>query len=115
MKLNRTLGRLLGAALASLGERVEDFPPGFEGYANDVAAVSRTVPSALLNYKIGRPGLAEHSVAFLEAASSEEGHRGMLLSAKAMAHVAIDLLLDEGLLGQVQAEFEAPETHAPPR
>jgi amidohydrolase len=106
MKLNRTLGRLLGETLRGLGEDVDDFPPGFEGYANDVAAVSRLAPAALLNYKIGRIGLAEHSVEFMEAAASEEGLRGMLLSTKTMALAAIDLLTDPSLLGRVAAEFK---------
>jgi amidohydrolase len=108
MKLNRTLGRLLGASLRGLGEDVDDFPPGFEGYANDVAAVSRVAPAALLNYKIGRLGLAEHSAEFMEAAASDDGQRGMLLSAKTMAVAAIALLSEATVLERVQAEFQRP-------
>jgi len=106
MRLNRTLGRLLGDTLAGLGEQVEDFPPGFEGYANDVGAVSRVAPAALLNYKIGPEGLAEHSQAFMEAAASDDGQRGMLLAAKTMALAALVLLHDPGQRAQVRAEFE---------
>jgi amidohydrolase len=106
MKLNRTLGRLLGDTLRGLGEAVDDFPSGFEGYANDVAAVSRLAPAALLNYKIGPVGLAEHSQAFRDAAASDAGQRGMLLSAKTMALAAIDLLTDPALLHRVRREFD---------
>lgn len=106
MRLNRTLGRLLGETVRSLGEDVEDFPPGFEGYANDAAAVSHVAPVALLNYRIGRPGLAEHSQEFMEAAVSDEGHRGMLLSARVIATAAIDLLADPMLRRRVREEFE---------
>jgi amidohydrolase len=106
MKLNRTLSHLLGATLSSLGEDVEGLPPGFEGYANDVGAVSRVAPAALLNYKIGPIGLAEHSKAFMEAAVSDEGHRGMVLASKTMALTALDLLLDPGRQDQVRQEFE---------
>lgn len=106
MLLNRTLARLLGATLESLGETVEGFPPGFEGYANDVGAVSRVAPAALLNYKIGSAGIAEHSREFLDTAASAEGHQGMLLAAKAMALAALDLLWDPGLLREVRAEYE---------
>lgn len=109
MKLNRTLGRLLGETLRSLGETVEDFPPGFEGYANDVAAVSRVAPAALLNYKIGPPGLAEHSLEFVSAAASDEGHRGMLLAAKTMALAALALLADADLRARVRMEFQEDE------
>lgn len=110
MNLNRTLGRLLGDTLKSLGEHVEGFPPGFEGYANDVGAVSRVAPAALLNYKVGRLGIAEHSVEFVEAAASDEGHRGMLLAAKTMALAAVDLLANPSLLASVRAEFEKQKT-----
>jgi hypothetical protein len=85
---------------------VDDFPSGFEGYANDVAAVSRLAPAALLNYKIGPVGLAEHSQAFRDAAASDAGQRGMLLSAKTMALAAIDLLTDPALLRRVREEFD---------
>jgi len=105
--LNRTLGRLLGETLTGLGERVEDFPPGFEGYANDVGAVSYVAPTALLNYKIGPEGLVEHSQAFLEAAASDDGHRGMLLAASTTALAAVTLLHDPARRAQVRAEFEA--------
>jgi len=107
MRLNRTLGRLLGDTLTGLGERVEDFPPGFEGYANDVGAVSHIAPTALLNYKIGPEGLAEHSQVFLEAAASDDGHRGMLLAASTVALAAVTLLHDPVRRAQVRAEFEA--------
>ncbi len=106
MKLNKTLGRLLGETLTTLGETVEDFPLGFEGYANDVGAVSRIAPAALLNYKVGRLGIAEHSVEFVEAAASDEGHRGMLLAAKTMALAALTLLSDGSLRSRVRTEFE---------
>ena len=106
MRLNRTLGRLLGETLRSLGEPVEDFPPGFEGYSNDVGAVSRMAPAALLNYRIGRTGMAEHSIEFRDAAASDEGHRGMVLAAKTMALAALALLSDAPLRARVGAEFE---------
>ncbi len=106
MRLNRTLGRILGDTLRSLGEPVEDFPQGFEGYANDVGAVSRIAPAALLNYRIGRAGVAEHSVEFRDAAASDEGHRGMVLAAKTMALAALALLSDAPLRARVSAEFE---------
>ena len=106
MKLNRTLGLLLAEHLKLLGEEVEGFPPGSEGYANDVGAVSRVAPAALLNYRIGRLGIAEHSKEFLDAAVSEEGHRGMLLAAKTMALTAIDLLENPASIARVREEFE---------
>jgi metal-dependent amidase/aminoacylase/carboxypeptidase family protein len=106
MKLNRALGRLLGETLRGLGEEVDDFPPGFEGYANDAAAVSRLAPVALLNYKIGRAGLAEHSLEFMEAAATDGGERGMLLATKTIALAAIDLLTDPAALRRVRDEFE---------
>lgn len=109
MKLNRTLGRLMAENLRSLGEEVEDFPPGFEGYANDVGAVSRVAPAALLNYGIGRRGLAEHSLEFVAAAVSHQGHQGMLLAARTMAMTAIDLLSDPALPSLVRREFEGGE------
>ncbi len=106
MKLNRTLSHLLAETLRSLGEDVEGLPPGFEGYANDVGAVSRVAPAALLNYKIGPVELAEHSTAFMEAAASDDGYRGMLLAARTMALTALDLLLDVDKREQVRREFE---------
>jgi amidohydrolase len=107
MKLNRALAALLGEALRGLGEPVEDVPPGHEGYANDIGAVSRRVPAALLNYAIGPRGLAEHSDAFLAAAASADGERGMLRAAKAVTIAAVTLLEDSAALARVRAEFEA--------
>jgi metal-dependent amidase/aminoacylase/carboxypeptidase family protein len=109
MKLNRTLARLLGDTLRRMGQEVEDFPPGSEGYANDIGAVSRIAPAALLNYKIGPVGIAEHSLAFMQAAASDQGRGGMLLAAKTMALAAIDLLTNPSLLARVRAEFELSE------
>jgi metal-dependent amidase/aminoacylase/carboxypeptidase family protein len=106
MRLNRTLARLLADAMRSLGEEVEDFPPGHEGYANDAAVTSRLAPAALLNFGIGPRGLAEHSAAFAEAAASEAGHRGMLQAAKAMAIAAIELITDPALRRRVRDDFE---------
>ena len=106
MRLNRTLGCLLADAMRSLGEEVEDFPPGPEGYANDAAVVSRLAPAALLNFGIGPRGLAEHSAAFAAAAASEAGHRGMLQAAKAMAIAAVELITDPALRRRVREEFE---------
>ncbi len=48
-----------------------------------------------------------HSQAFLEAAASDDGHRGMLLAASTMALAAVTLLHDPVRRAQVRAEFEA--------
>lgn len=107
MKRNRALAEIMADGLRDLGEAVADAPAGHEGYANDIGAVSRIVPAALLNYAIGPPGLAEHSPAFLAAAASDDGHRGMVLAAKTMILAALRLLEVPAALGRVCAEFEA--------
>ena len=54
---------------------------------------------------IAPPGTPGHSIAFAEAALSEQGRAGLLYAAKGLAMTAIDLLDEPALLNQARAEL----------
>jgi amidohydrolase len=100
-----SLAELFQRNLESLGESVDQGPVDKELGSTDVGNVSQVVPTIQPMLQISSREVTCHMAAFAEAAISEAGHRGMLLSAKAMAMTAVDLLADAAALGRVAAEF----------
>ncbi|MBI3988029.1 MAG: M20 family metallopeptidase [candidate division NC10 bacterium] len=104
---NDRLASLFRTHLEELGVPVVDVPEDEGLGSTDVGNVSRVVPAIQPSVAICHPPIACHSQEFAQAAGSEEGERMMLLSAKALALTALDLLTDRGKLAQIRAEFEA--------
>jgi amidohydrolase len=98
-----SLAELFQRNLESLGESVDQGPVDKELGSTDVGNVSQVVPTIQPMLQISSREVTCHMAAFAEAAISEAGHRGMLLSAKAMAMTAVDLLADAAALGRVAA------------
>lgn len=102
---NDTLSRLFKRNLEMLGVPIDQEPEDQQLGSTDVGNLSRVVPALQPSIAICKPSVPCHSPEFAEAASSEEGHRMMLLATKALALTALDLFADPERLQQVKAEF----------
>lgn len=105
MKINNHLANLFSSNLEALGRKVRVFR-GEAGLAStDMGNVSQQVPSIHPNIGIVSPEVGEHTPEFAGAAASEDGHRGLLDAAKAMAMTVLDLLGDRDILAKTKEEF----------
>jgi metal-dependent amidase/aminoacylase/carboxypeptidase family protein len=105
MKNNERLAATFKLNLESLGRRVEPFSRHFGVGSTDMGNVSQVVPAIHPTIAIAPPEVLVHSPDFAAAAASEEGHRGLLDAAKAMAMTIVDLLCDPRLLSEIKGEF----------
>ncbi|QUL99136.1 MAG: M20 family metallopeptidase [Candidatus Fermentithermobacillus carboniphilus] len=101
---NKVLSDLFRANLAMLGEEVMGDIVDGKG-STDFGDVSREVPACNAYIKIAPEGVAGHSVEFREASISERAEEALILSAKAMAFTALDLMADSSLLLKAKEEF----------
>jgi amidohydrolase len=101
---NQPISDAFLANLRALGEEVTDeiFP---SGGSTDFGDVSLAVPACNAYIGIAPKGVAGHSREFCEASKSEKGNEGLIVSAKSLAHTALDLMLDKSLLGRAREEF----------
>jgi hypothetical protein len=75
--------------------------------------VSALVPAIHPTIAVAPPEVGIHSREFAACAASEDGHRGLLDAAKAMAMTAIDVLTDPDLRRRIREEFLAsPDGYA---
>ncbi|HHW18585.1 MAG TPA: M20 family metallopeptidase [Firmicutes bacterium] len=101
---NKVLSDLFRANLAMLGEEVMDDIVDGKG-STDFGDVSREVPACNAYIKIAPEGVAGHSIEFREASISERAEEALILSAKAMAFTALDLMANPSLLLKAKEEF----------
>ena len=73
--------------------------------STDMGNVSHIVPTIQPYVAIGK-GASIHTREFAEASASEDGIKGMLDAAKAMAMTAVDLLADRDIIDKVRADFD---------
>ena len=78
------------------------FAPG----STDVGDVSWQTPAAQIEAAAWPSGAPAHSWQVVSAGKSGFAHKAMLTAAKVIAGAAIDLVEDEALLRQAQAEFK---------
>lgn len=102
---NRTIGEAFRANLKALGLEVLAKRSRPDLGSTDFGNVSRRLPSTEARIAIAPPGTPGHSVAFAEAALSEQGRAGLLYAAKGLAMTAIDLLDEPALLDHARAEL----------
>ena len=105
MKNNMNLAGLFSRNMESLGRRVEIFDPSFGCGSSDMGNVSQVVPSIHPTVAIAPPGVLMHSPEFASAAASEDGHKGLLDAAKAMAMTVVDILSQPEILDKIKQEF----------
>jgi amidohydrolase len=81
-------------------------PPGFAG-STDMGNVSHRVPSIHPMIAVAPPNVIIHNAEFARWAASDRGDAAVLDGAKSLAHTALDLMCDEGLMERVRADFAA--------
>jgi len=107
-KHNRVMAKVLSANYGRAGISVNPEPRDGKG-STDLGNVSQVVPQACAYPAIAPDTVAGHSRELCAAASSDEGHRVLIASAKAMAWAAVDLMLDPATLESAWDEFRKPQ------
>jgi amidohydrolase len=102
---NKRMGELFARNVQALGEPMSLAAGGGAG-STDMANVSHEVPSIHPYISISSQKLTGHSTALADATIEPEGHRGLIIAAKAIACTVADLLSDNAGLAQVREEFE---------
>ncbi len=105
MRTNNHFAEVFARNLEAAGRRVQSYHEERGMGSTDMGNVSQKVPSIHPSISIVNPGIVEHTAEFAQAAASEEGHRGMLDAAKAMAMTVYDLLSNHEVLAKVTEEF----------
>jgi len=103
-KHNKVMARVLSDNYAAAGISVNPEPRDGKG-STDLGNVSQVVPQACAYPAIAPDTVAGHSRELCEAAGSDEGHRVLIASAKAMAWAAVDLMLAPEILEQAWEEL----------
>ena len=104
LRVNLALAELFSRNMETLGRRM--LPPLGRGFgSSDVGNVSQVVPTIHPLIAIAPLDVVTHSPQFAAAASSEEGHRGLLDGAKAMAMTVVDLIGQAEAMARVREEF----------
>ena len=81
-------------------------PPGFAG-STDMGNVSHRVPSIHPMIGVAPKNVIIHNAEFARWAASDKGDAAVLDGAKSLAHTALDLMCDAGLMKRVRNEFAA--------
>jgi amidohydrolase len=90
-------------------------PPPFQGpevATTDMGSVSQIAPSIHVWIAITSPDVNFHTLESAAATISEEGHKAMLDSAKAMAMTTADLIMKPDILAKAKKEFAAIDSRA---
>lgn len=105
MKNNVTMAGLFSQNLELLGRQVELFNPDFGCGSTDMGNVSQVVPSIHPTVAIAPAEVLLHSPEFTSAAASEDGYKGLLDAAKALAMTVVDILGQSEVLDKINQEF----------
>jgi amidohydrolase len=105
LKNNMTLARLFRDNLERMGRQVPMSDPSHALGSSDMGNVSQLVPSIHPFVAIAPAGVSTHSPEFAAAAASDDGIRGMLDGAKAMAMTIVDVLDDPAVMDAIHKEF----------
>ena len=73
--------------------------------STDMIRISEVVPTLYPSFAIGSGAEINHSMEFFRVSNLSESHNSALLAAKALAHTCLDLLVTEGLWGEVRESF----------
>ena len=107
MHTNGPLAEAYRENLAAVGrEVIEDTSRRSMG-STDMGNVSELVPAIHPTIAIAPRTVGAHPPEFERCAASEDGHRGLIDSAKALALTVVDVLANAGLRRQMREAFEA--------
>ncbi|MBU3143266.1 M20 family metallopeptidase [Clostridium sp. CF012] len=97
---DKYIGNLCRENLENLGEEIiEGFPDDFG--STDFGDVSQIMPTCNPYISLKPTRISNHTPEFRELAGSSPGEKALILAAKSMAHVIIDLLLNKSLENQI--------------
>ena len=105
MRPSGTMAAVFGEHLSSLGTPVDSISPDGAG-STDMGDVSQALPSIHPHFDICGVKTAAHTVEFAAAANSDFAKSSMLLTAKALAMTAADVMLNPPLLASIVEEFK---------
>lgn len=108
LRLNRPLAEACKENLLRLGRKVGDAPILRGLGSTDMGNVSLVAPTIHPSIAIAPRGVVIHTPEFARLAASEEGHRGLIDAAKALAMTAIDVQTDAALRERIREYFLAP-------
>jgi amidohydrolase len=103
-RINPTLNRLAVENFGQLGETVDEEAYTMSG-STDLGNVSQVVPTAMFLVQTHPAGTPWHSADAARLSGEAAALRGMVVGAKVLAGVAIDLLADAALLAQAEEDF----------
>ena len=102
---NHALAEAMKKNWESLGLKVAEREEE-RGGSTDMGNVSQVVPSIHPYIAIGPEKMPGHSIEFVKAAASEQGHKGLIYAAKGLAMTTIDVLTNPELLAEIKKEFK---------
>ncbi|HUT68375.1 MAG TPA: M20 family metallopeptidase [Dehalococcoidales bacterium] len=102
---NLTMARLFRQNMQSLGRGIRLGGNTMITFSTDVGNVSQLLPTIQPMVAIAPDDVLIHTPQFAKAAASEDGLRGLLDAAKAMAMTVVDLLASTETVEKVQEEF----------
>ena len=105
MRTNSPLAEAYRSNLAAVGREVTDDESRRSMGSTDMGNVSALLPAIHPTIAIAPREVSAHSPEFAHWAASEDGHRGLLDSAKALAMTAVDVLAVAELRQQMQEAF----------
>lgn len=105
MVTNRTLAEAMKKNWEKIGVNVQE--PEREGSGStDMGNVSQVVPSIHPYIAIGPEEMPGHSIEFVKASASEQGHQALINAAKGLAMTIIDVFTNPELLAKIKQEFK---------
>ena len=105
MRTNSPLAEAYRSNLAAVGREVTDDESRRSMGSTDMGNVSALLPAIHPTIAIAPREVSAHSPEFARWAASEDGHRGLLDAAKALAMTAVDVLVVAELRQQMQQAF----------
>ncbi len=105
MRTNSPLAEAYRSNLAAVGREVTDNESRRSMGSTDMGNVSALLPAIHPTIAIAPREVSAHSPEFARWAASEDGHRGLLDAAKALAMTAVDVLVVAELRQQMQEAF----------
>jgi amidohydrolase len=100
---NMVLSEAIKSNLEAQGAEFPEAGSESPGASTDFGTVSQAMPAASASIFIGE-NVALHSYDATEVTASETAHDATIISAKCLAHTAIDVFTDAGLLERIKKE-----------
>lgn len=100
------LNQLVAEKLKALGIQEKDLRSKDDFGSSDLGNVAHAYPTVNVGFKIAPDGTPGHSDAMREAAASDEGWKATVVTAKAVALTAYELLTNPGKVKEIQEKFK---------